>query len=69
MTDTEIETLSTLFILLLSTLVIGGTLGWWLFLRLFKWFDDYMQDRHWQKKGYQKMKGEDGKTWYVGYMD
>lgn len=67
MTDTEIETFSTLFILFIGTVVIGGTVGWWMFLRLFKFFDNYMQDRYWRKQGYRKMKSEDGTTWYVGY--
>lgn len=69
MTDTEIETLSTLFIMTVGTLVFSGSVGWWVFVRVFKMVDDHLQDRELRKKGRKKMLGEDGKVWYVGYGD
>ncbi len=69
MTDTEIETLSTLFILLICTVVIGGTVGWWVFLRMFKMIDDYLQTRQLKQKGWDRMISDNGKVWYTGYKD
>jgi hypothetical protein len=67
MSDIEIETLSTLFMVFICSWLVGSTVGWWIFLQLFKKFDNYMQDRYWAKRGFEKIKGEDGKEWYVGY--
>lgn len=69
MTDTEIKTMSTLFMLLICAVVISGTVGWWVFLQTFKIVDDYLQDRQFRKKGWKKMKDDSGQTWYVGYNE
>lgn len=46
MSDMEIETLSTLFMVFICSWWAGSTVGWWIFLQLFKKFDNYMQDRY-----------------------
>lgn len=42
-------------------------ISFYLFCKLFGVIDSYMQDRHFQKRGFSKMVGEDGQEWYVGY--
>lgn len=69
MSDADIETYAFLFILFSGIAVFSYTVGWWIFLRTFKMVDDYLQDRHFRKKGWDKMIGQDGKVWYVGYDD
>lgn len=44
MTDTDIETLSFLFIAVVGILTLGGTVGWMAFLRVFRIIDNYLQD-------------------------
>jgi hypothetical protein len=43
MSENEIEMWATLFIWFIGGWLFGSTVGWWIFLRLFKAFDDYMQ--------------------------
>lgn len=45
MTDTEIETLSTLLILFIGAVVVGSTVGWWVFINVFRMIDNYLQNR------------------------
>jgi len=66
-TDTEIETFSFLFIMGVGILTVGGTVGWWLFLQVFRIVDNYMQDRQFRKMGWDKVIDKDGQVWYVGY--
>lgn len=42
MSDSEIEMWATLAIWFIGGWFIGSTLGWYLFLRLFKILDDYL---------------------------
>jgi len=42
MSNADIETYSFLFILLSGIVVFSSTLGWWIFLRVFKIVDDYL---------------------------
>ena len=67
MTDTEIETFSTLLIVLICTVVFSGTVGWWAFLYAFRFYDTYLQEKYWKKKGWKKTVDSNGDIWYIGY--
>ena len=67
--DSQIEMWATLAIWFIGAWFAGSTLGWYLFLRLFKIVDDYLQERYFLAKGFQKMLDDKGEVWYVGYDD
>lgn len=67
--DSQIEMWATLAIWFIGAWLVGSTLGWYLFLRLFKIVDDYLQERNFRAKGFQKMLDDKGEVWYVGYDD
>lgn len=69
MMDSQIETWSTLFLWFIGSWFAGYTVGWYLFPRLLKLVDDYLQERYFLAKGFQKMLDDKGKVWYVGYDD
>lgn len=67
---------STLAIICMWAATIAGIFGLLYFLSevCFHWFlvmlgamDRVVQDRHWHKLQYQRLKDENGKEWYVGY--
>ena len=45
MSENEIEMWSTLAIWFIGAWFVGSTVGWYTFVYLFKFFDDYMQNR------------------------
>lgn len=53
-------------ILICFGIYLLSIISWQIFVRLFKMFDDYMMDRHFKKMGYEKLKCQEDKTWYVG---
>lgn len=66
MSESEIEMWSTLAIWFIGIIFFGYTIGWCLFLYVFNFLDNFLQERSFRKKGYIKMIDEKGKTWYVG---
>jgi len=56
----------TLFFLIILGFCLFVNFTWYLFLQLFRMFDNYMMDKQFKKINYEKMKCENGKTWYVG---
>ncbi len=67
------------FIIGMWVTVIGAMFASWMIVelcwivaaRLFGIVDSYMQDRHWKREGYARVKADDGKDWYVSgyYVD
>jgi len=69
MSENELEMWATLAIWFIGAWFVGSTVGWWAFLRLFGIVDNYLQDRQFRQKGWDKVTSEDGEVWYVGYDD
>jgi hypothetical protein len=65
--------MSPIFFLSIVAACVGiffiSDISFYLFCKLFGVIDNYMQDRHFAKRGFSKMAGEDGQEWYVGYGD
>jgi hypothetical protein len=55
------------WIVLIGTIYLSMTVGFWLFVQAFGIVDNFIQDRHMAKKGFKKMADDKGKMWYVGY--
>ena len=60
-------TIALCWIALIAIIYLSMTVGFWLFAQAFGIVDNFIQDRHMAKKGFQKMADEKGEIWYVGY--
>ena len=64
--------MTTIWIIGMWVVAIGGmylfsNVAFWLFAQAFGILDNYMQERHFTKRGFSRTVGEDGQEWYVGY--
>ena len=44
-----------------------GSVGFYLFAKVFGMIDQYMQDRYWRKRGFLRTMSQDGTEWYVNW--
>jgi len=56
-----------MWIVAIAGMYLFTGITFWAFAQLFGLIDNYLQDRYWASKGYERMTDNKGETWYVGY--